>query len=143
MKKVWVVVANSSQAKIYKAENTNELIEHGLFFHDESRLPGRELVSDGQGRETNVHISSDTYQAKTSPRLKEFLSFAETLAEFLEQGYNSGKCEKIYIIASPTFLGHLRQSLHPNVAKLVESEIPKDLTQSRPEQVREYLPPVL
>jgi protein required for attachment to host cells len=144
MKKVWVVVANSSQAKIYKVENGQVLVEHGIFFHDESRLPGRELVSDGYGRETNTMIyGSDTYQQKTPVKLKESLLFADVIAHFLEEGYNSGAYERIYIVSKPPFLGHLRQSFHPNVAKLVEAEIHKDLTQLRPEEVREYLPPVL
>jgi protein required for attachment to host cells len=144
MKKVWVVVANSSLAKIYRAENAQTLVEHGILFHDESHLPARELVSDSMGRETNFRaFGSDTYQPKTPIKLKEALLFADIVAHFLEEGCNCGECERIYIVAKPPFLGHLRQSLHPNVAKLVGSEIHKDLTQLKPQEVREYLPPIL
>jgi len=144
MKKVWVVVANSSLSKIYRAENTNVLIEHGIFFHDESHLPVHELLSDRQGRETNKGMcGGDTYEARTPTKLKEALHFAEQIAHFLEKGYNAGEYEKVYIVAKPPFLGHLRQFLHPNVAKLVGAEIHKDLTQLRPEEVREYLPSAL
>lgn len=144
MKKVWVVVANSSQAKIYRAENAQTLVEHGLFFNDEIHLPARDVVSDKQGREQSYGLyGSDTYEAKTSLKTKEALSFAETIAHFLEQGCTKGECVRIHIVAKPPFLGYLRQCLHPNVAKLVGSEIHKDLTQLKPEEIREYLPPVL
>jgi len=115
-----------------------------MFFHDESHLPARELVSDRYGRESNSQMhGSDSYEQKTPIKLKEALFFADTLAQFLEKSCNSGECEKIYLVAKPPFLGHLRQSLHPNTAKLIRSEIHKDLTQSKPEEIREYLPPVL
>jgi protein required for attachment to host cells len=144
MKKVWVVVANSSQSKIYRAENADVLVEHGLFFHDESHMQVSDLVSDKKGREQTLGLfGSDTYEAKTSVKAKEAVSFAEIIAQFLEHGYNKGECERIHIVAKPPFLGYLRQALHPNVAKIVGSEIHKDLTALRPEEIREYLPPVL
>jgi len=141
MKKVWVVAANSSEAKIYRAENTDVLIEHARLFHDESRLPGRELSSDGPGRESGAQMAgSDTYDQKTSPKLKEYILFAEILAHFLEEGYKMGHYERVYIFAKAPFLGHLRQSLSPHVAQLVHLEINKDLTKAKPEEIREYLP---
>jgi protein required for attachment to host cells len=144
MKKVWVVVANSSEAKIYRAENKDILVEHGMLFHDESRLPGRELVSDGPGRENASQLSGgDTYDQKTSPRLKEALFFADSLAHFLEEGHRSGHFNKLYVIAKPPFLGHLRESLSPHVASAIETEIHKDLTKETIDAIREYLPYIL
>jgi protein required for attachment to host cells len=144
MRKVWVVVANSGLAKIYRAENRTILVEHGIFFHEESHLPARELVSDHHGRETQRKgYGSESMEAKTPLKMKEALLFAVQIARFLEEGYNKKEYERLYIIAKPPFLGYLRQSLHHNVAKLVDSEIHKDLTQSKPEEVRDYLPPVL
>lgn len=144
MKKVWVVVANSSQAKVYRAEHLQVLVEHGIFFHDESRMAARDLVSDNSGRENNtMRPGGDTYEPKTSIKLKESVNFADILANFLETGHNDGHFERLYIVAKPPFLGHLRQALTPNVSKVVESEIHKDLTHLSPGEVREYLPPVL
>lgn len=144
MKKIWIVVANSSQAKIYRAENVNHLVEHGFFFHDESHMPARDLVSDKKGRETSHNASTtNTYEPKTTIKTKEGMIFAENLASFLEKGCASGECERIHIIAKSPFLGYLRQSLQPNVVQLIGSEIQKDLTQLTAEEIREYLPPVL
>lgn len=145
MRKVWIVVANSSQSKVYRAENAQHLVEHVIFFSEESHLFVHELVSDKEGRETNSMGSwgADSYEPKTPVKRKEANFFAETIAHFLEKGCNSGECERIYMIAKAPFLGYLRDALTPHVAKLVHAEINKDLTQLRPEAIREYLPPAL
>ncbi|NGX61689.1 MAG: hypothetical protein K940chlam9_01178 [Chlamydiae bacterium] len=144
MRKVWIVVANSSQAKIFRAENVQTLVEYKSFVHEESQEPSRELTSDRQGRQTSrVGYGTDTYQEQTTTKAKEQSQFAHEIADFLAQGYHSGEYERLYLISKPPFLGYLRQCLNGNVSKLVESEIQKDLTQLKPGQIREYLPPVL
>lgn len=82
-------------------------------------------------------------EEKTPPKVKEAVSFAHQIAHFLEENFHTGTYERIYLVVKPPFLGHLREALNPNVSKLIESEVHKDLTQMRPEQIREYLPPVL
>ncbi|MCC5832430.1 MAG: host attachment protein [Chlamydiales bacterium] len=144
MRKVWIVVANGSQSMIYKAESAQKLIQLKSFNHQESHLSRRELNSDRPGRQTQrMGYGTDTMEEKTPPKVKEANQFAQEIADYLEEGFNSGEFERIYLIVKPPFLGHIRQNLHPNVSKLVESEVHKDLTQMRPEQIREYLPPVL
>ena len=145
MRKVWILVANSSQAKIFRAEEGSQvLVVHGVFFHDDSRLMNHDLVSDGSGRESVSMMSgSDTYDPKTSPKMKEAHLFANELADFLQKGLNKGEYERVYIVAKPPFLGYLRQSMTPNVAKTVVSEIHKDLPLATSEEIREYLPPLL
>ena len=144
MRKVWVVVANRSDSKIYRAENVNTLVEHKSLTHKEAHLNDHDLIADGPGRtgQKGVH-GSDTLSEKTTQQDKEAKIFATEIASFLEQGYNSGECERVYLVAKAPFLGFLRESLHPNVVKMVESEIHKDIVDQRPEQIREYLPPVL
>lgn len=144
MNKIWIVVANSSESKIYRAEDRHTLVEHGHFYHEESRLPARELVSDNMGRETNRGIyGTDTKQSRTDLKTKEGMLFAYQIAHFLEKECEASNCEHLYIVAKPPFLGYLREVLHPNVVKLVKAEINKDLVHSEPAEIREYLPPVL
>lgn len=144
MNKIWIVVANSSESKIYRAENRHTLVEHGRFYHDESRLPASDLVSDRPGCETyRGAYGGDTMQGRTPLKTKEGMLFAHQLAQYLERECEDGKCEHLYIVAKASFLGYLREVLHPNVAKLVKAEINKDLTHLKPEEILEYLPPVL
>lgn len=144
MRKVWIVVANGSQSTIYKADTLNTLTELKHFAHQETHLTRQDLNSDRPGRQTQrVGYGTDTMEEKNPPKVKEAEHFALEIARFLEEGFNTGEFERLYLIAKPPFLGYIRQNLHPNVSKLVESEIHKDLTHIRPEQIREYLPPVL
>ena len=47
MSSIWVVVAESSRAKLYSAENRKApLVEIGDFVHPESRLHDGDLVAD-------------------------------------------------------------------------------------------------
>lgn len=144
MKKVWIIVANGSQSTIYKAENLEHLTPLKHFNHKESHQRREDLVSDRPGRMTQKGVySTDSLQEKTSPKLKEFLHFAQELAHFLEEGLKTGEYDHLYIIAKPPFLGHLRDYLSPHVLHLVQTEIHKDLTLMKPEEIREYLPPIL
>lgn len=144
MRKVWIVVANGSQASIYRAENLSHLIEVEHFNHEEAHMKKSEFNSDRPGRATQRKgYGTDTMEEKTPPKEKEHLHFATTLANYLTTHFHKSSFERLYLVSSLPFLGHLRLALDPNVSKLVASEIGKDLTQSRPEQIRDYLPPVL
>ncbi len=144
MRKVWIVVANSTYSKIYYAENTHKIIELKSFEHLESHMRANELMSDSLGRTTNVGLyGSQAMEEQTSLKTKESMVFARQIIAYLEEGCKKGECERLYLIASPPFLGHLREILTPHLAKLVHAEINKDLTQLTAEQIREYLPPVL
>ncbi len=144
MRKIWIVVANNSQAIIYRAENVNTLIEHKVFEHKESHLTDSDLIADRQGRQTHRGIyGTDTFQEQTTTKAKESSAFARQIASFIEEGFNSGAFERIYLVVKSPFLGFLHQSLSSNVNKLIEKEIHKDLTHLEAKKIREYLPPVL
>lgn len=144
MRKVWIVVANSCVAKIYRAENVETLVEHKSFEHQESHMPSRDLVSDHLGRATQKGFAgSDTMQERTPLKLKEANAFAHQIAAFLQESYNKGEFERLYLIAKAPFLGSLRESLPANLTKIIESEIHKDLSQQTAREIRDYLPPVL
>ena len=144
MRKVWIVTANRSQARVFRAENTHKLVEIKTLYHQEGREHAQDLNSDRKGR-TNSHFGHtvDTMQAKTPVETKEAVIFATEIANMLDEGYKAGSFERLYLIANPPFVSILRDCLKTPIAKLIQSEIHKDLTHSRSEEVREYLPPVL
>ena len=143
MRKIWIVVANSSQATFYRAENVNSLLPVKTLKHSESLLSNQELVSDKPGKATFQFGGPHPMEMPTSPRVKERIHFAEEIARVLEEASLKGEFSRLYLIANPTFLGHLRQILPANLSKLIHLEISKDLTSNTPEEIREYLPPVL
>ena len=109
--------------------------------HPESRLYTHDLVSDKQGTDfESVGNARHRVQPHTTPKQLEFAIFAKQLAKRLEQALGNGDIGKLYIAASPTLLGLLRNSLHPNVTKLIGGEVDKDMTHMKPDEIATTLP---
>lgn len=137
----WLIVANSSIARIYKIEKRHDLKEIKILEHPESRLHNLDLVSDKPGRDfESAGIGKHALEPKTLPKKQEFAAFAKSLADYLENARHQGEFETLYVAASPALLGLLRQSLHPNTAKLIKGEIDKDITQMKPQEIPSHLP---
>jgi len=144
MRKVWIITANRTIARVFRAENTHKLVEIKMLEHSEGNKHARDLYSDRQGRSNSRHgYGINTMEAKTPFEVKEAILFATEIAHMLDEGHKSGSFERLYLIANPPFVGILRDALSHAVAHLIQSEIHKDLTHCRTEEVREYLPPVL
>lgn len=139
--KKWLVIANSSVARIYKIEKKKALVEIELFEHPESRLHNRDLVSDKPGRDfESVGHARHSLEPHSTPQQLEFNLFAKELSVYLENARNNGEFESLYIAASPTLLGLLRQSLDPATAKLVKGEVDKDMTHMNPDEIITHAP---
>lgn len=137
----WLIVANSSLARIYKLDNKHQVTELRVFEHPESRLHNQDLVSDRPGRDFESQgATRHAMEPKTSPKKLEFTLFANLLAEFLEKERSQGAFTSLYVAASPSLLGLLRQSLNPNTAKLIKGEVDKDITHLKPHEIPANLP---
>jgi protein required for attachment to host cells len=143
MRKVWVVVANSGKAKIYRADNVHHLTEIHDLIHPEIHMRDQDLVSDKPGRDSSPMCFPHNMTQKTPQKVKEKDHFAVQVAHLLQKGIEDGECERIYLIAPSNFLGHLRDAFNVHISKIIEKEIIKDLTANKAEEIREYLPPVL
>jgi protein required for attachment to host cells len=140
-KNSWLLVANSSLARIYKIEKQQSLIELEVLQHPESRLHNRDLVSDKPGRDfESVGSARHSIEPHTTPKEHEFNLFAKHLALYLETAQNKREFERLYIAASPHLLGLLRQALHPSTAKVVSGEVDKDMTHMRSDEIITHLP---
>lgn len=137
----WLVVANSSLARIFKIEKQHELKELKILEHPESRLHNLDLVSDKPGRDfESTGIRRHALEPKVLPKRQEFAVFAKSIANYLEHAHKQGEFESLYVAASPSLLGLLRQALHPNTAKLIKGEVDKDMTQMKPQEISSHLP---
>lgn len=143
-KEIWIVVANSAYAKIYKAENNNKLIEISELKHPESRLHDRDLVTSRPGR-TYASMGSrrSSIEPHTDPKDQEIASFAKQICHLLETAKEKEHLNRIYLTASPAFLGILRQALSPSISQLVAGQVDRDMTHLKPEEIRGHLPLVL
>lgn len=137
----WLVVANSSIARIYKLENRQTLLEITVLEHPASRLNNLDLVSDKPGRDfERMGISRHGVGHCVTPKKHEFEVFASEIAAFLKHGRLNGRFERLYLTAGPSLLGLLRSALDEGTVKAIHGETDKDLTQLTPSEILAHLP---
>ncbi|MDH3588566.1 MAG: host attachment protein [Gammaproteobacteria bacterium] len=142
MNRTWVVVAESSRARIFSTTGPRAGLDEieGLA-QPEARLKESDLVSDSHGRSfdsggTGRHAMGREVDQKHH----EAMSFARTICEHLERDRTRGNYEKLILIAPPAFLGLLRKSMHQSCADRVVATINKNLVQHDAAQIRDHLP---
>ncbi|MBM2830763.1 MAG: host cell attachment-required protein, partial [Gammaproteobacteria bacterium] len=113
----FVIVADAGRARIFKTEtNLGNLTESEDFIHSESRLTNRELGADVPGRSPNQQGS---LEPRTFPKEHEEQTFAKQLGKHLKEIHNKRHFDELILVASPKFLGMLRNELHAPLDKLV------------------------
>jgi len=79
-KETWVVVANSSLARIFKLEKNQILIETEILEHPQSRLHNQDLVDGKPGRTyDSIGPGRHAMEPTSSPKHNEFNAFAKHL----------------------------------------------------------------
>lgn len=142
MTKIWILAANSGNAKLFAADSTTApLVELDTFDNPDARAKEMDLASDRPGRSFDSHGEGrHAMEVVLGPKEKDQLRFAKLIADRLEQGRMSGAFERIVLVAAPTFLGQLRANFDTPLIALVSLEIDKDYTSLRPEELRARLP---
>lgn len=141
MLKTWVVVADSSRARIFQLKGPGIPMEelHTLA-HPEGRLHERELQSDRPGRAFDSRGNQRHAMGQdVSPAEQEQLAFGREIRDLVEQGRNSQAFDRLYLVAPPVLLGVLRKCLGDQARKCVEKELGKNLVQSGEEEIRRQL----
>ena len=142
MKPIWILVADSSTARILTAENSaSELVEIEDFFHDEAFQHERELVSDQPGRGNDgTSGGNHAYTGDVSPKEQESIDFAKRLAKHLNDELNQNKFESLFVVAAPAFLGNLRSSFSKGLEKHIVFSLGKNIVTQSPQEIRKHLP---
>lgn len=142
---ICVVVADSSKARMLLADNgRSSLVDHKDFVHPESRLREQDLVSDGGGSESDSGgYGKHSMGHEHAAHLKQAEIFANELCEEIEKLRRSIDLRRIYLVASPKFLGLLRTGMSKQCAELLAGELNKDLVTHSIEDIRSRLPKLL
>lgn len=143
MSGTWILVAESSRAKLYRADNRKSPIsEVESLEHPEGRMHEGDLVSDRPGSDGGSingqggrHILDD----KTTARRHEHITFAKQLAARLDTGRNQGEYSRLVLAAPPAFLGLLHDNLSKEVMDMVYAQVDKNLVQQPAESLRAYM----
>lgn len=142
MNSIWIVVADTSRARIFAAEGGyGSMVEIQTLAHPQARLHEGDLVSDRAGRDRNPGPSGQHNMGQESEaKQEEAVKFAAQVCEELETGRVKGRFIKLYVIAAPGFLGVLRKHQSSSLQKLVAAEISKNLATHDLSQIRSILP---
>jgi protein required for attachment to host cells len=144
MKLTWIVVADSTRARIFTADTPSSTLEEiENFSHEEGRLHDREMTSDLPGRIKSSDGSGHAFEQPTDPKKHETDNFAHRIAHYLEDAHNANRFEQLLIVAAPAFLGLLRNHLPEQIKKLVRFELDKDITMQSAADIRQHLPEYL
>ena len=141
MKYTWILVADSSRARIFVADTPSTLQEIEDFAHTEGRLHEQELTSDLPGKDAGVAgAGGHAYQNQIAPKEQEAINFAKSIANHLDEEHNLNKFERLMIISDPSFLGELRKHLSDQIRKAVCYELDKNITAHSVDDIRKHLP---
>lgn len=139
MSKTWVVVAESSRAKIFeveKNESTRTLKELTGFTHSDSRNHKQQLAGSQQ-KESRHSLMTATLDTRKE---QERVEFARSLGQHLDSALNQGKFNKLILMSPPRFLGDLRKNLGNETNKHVVSEIDKNLVRHNVKDIQAHMP---
>jgi protein required for attachment to host cells len=144
MSAAWVVVADTSRARIFSAEKpASTLIEIQTMAHPEARLHQGDLVSDKPGRDRSAGVRSHDMGHETDAKEEEAVRFAATVCEALECGRTNGRFNKLYIVAAPAFLGLMRKQQSSSLQKMIGAEVSKNMATHDVVDIRRCLPDFL
>ena len=127
MEKIWILVADSAHARILATTARTAMpTEVTRLEHPESRLKESELMSDQPGRSReNIGQGHAMQEGKATENTE--ASFAAELIEKLDKGRQEGRFDSLILVASPHFLGLLRQRLTGPLEKMVVQSVDKNL----------------
>lgn len=143
--RTWILVANSSRARIYENHGVGRGIEpvKGADFANEVRHD-RDTYSDRPGRvQDSAGPGRHAMERPTGAKQQNVVSFARSLTTYLQEQRHKGAFDRLVLIAEPTFLGHLRSGLAKPVSAALHAEIAKDLTRETDSGLAAHLQSVL
>jgi protein required for attachment to host cells len=140
-KPIWILVADSAQARIYSTENsTADWAEVATLSHPEARLHERQLDSDVSGCNRAKFGGGHVYDEIISPKEQENVYFASHITDYLTSALNRNQFGSLYVVASPEFLGDLRHAFGEQLQKHVVFSLDKNLINHSVHTLRGHLP---
>lgn len=139
MAKFWILAADSTEARLFTRDKKyGPLTERQDWLHPESRLPGRDLENDRQGKTFSSHGYGQSDNEKhTAPKKREAQDFARELAKHLDTARANGEFESLSVVAEPSFLGLIRDQVDDRTRDLIDHEVDKNLTRRSAETIAE------
>jgi protein required for attachment to host cells len=140
MRKVWVVVAQRSDARFYLLGLGSKFRLIHQMHHPEGRLKDHEIVSDRQGRSGGTaSVQRHGLSTTVTPSEQISIDFSKKIASFLDAGRKQERYEALILIASTKFLGLLAKNLTVATSRCVARAIGKNLGGLSDREISAYL----
>ena len=120
MERTWIVVADQSQAQLYKVSGSKM----------DPNLERVEVLEHPEGRDNNASSSgmSLSFVDTRGSRDEEERRFVRLLMERLREAKREGEFRKLYIAAPANFIGKVRDLTCATLKQSIEREIVGDYT---------------
>lgn len=136
----WLLIANGSCARVMEVKGPEEFRTHAEFSHQESRMRGKDLETDGPGssgvRATGIRHGMEP---TSSPQEIEVERFASQLVDYLDKARVQGELKRLCVAASPQFLGLLRKTMKAPLRGIVAQEFDKDLSSVKESEISKHI----
>ncbi len=142
MSGTWIIVADSSRARIFKPIRQGQALEQVVeFLHPAARAHKRDLTTDRPGRTFDSegpgrHAMSE----HVSPKQHEAWKLCKELANHIETARAQGKFDHLVLVAGPAFLGALRKTLSDHTSRLIVNAQDKNLAHMDTQAILKHLP---
>lgn len=146
-----IVIADQSEARFYDVVDvtakdmrlSNRLTDPAAHLHD------RDIVSDRPGRVFDHAPPSSGRRGgvghhgtggERSPRKHEAHQFARKIVAELDKAHSAGEFDRLVLMAGPTFLGLLRESLPKTLEHVIVAQVNKDVVHQPEGTIVTYVP---
>lgn len=136
----WILVANASTAKLFANRGPKkglQLVKE--FSHPESRQKNADLVTDRPGYMQSSGTGHGSRQPATEPKQYEAQTFAQELAQELQNGRTTNQFARAIVVAPPAFLGLINGVLDGPTSQLVTDRFEKDYTKASEKELAAHL----
>jgi protein required for attachment to host cells len=132
----WYVLANRSEAVIYKDTDSDKFKFVQRLNDPKGKLKESELDSDRPGRGNSGGSASFSLDRTFHHHEVEAREFAKKIAVSVTEATRDGRVDEIVLACEPHFLGLLRSALPASVKDLVKAEINHEYTYGSDEAIR-------
>lgn len=125
----WIVVANRTEAKIFKyLHKKGSHIEYLTSLKNpRGRLRAMAINADRPGVFANLQTYGTRLVKAQSPTERVAQEFAKKVSTFLEEQMRANHFDDLVVISDPHFLGRLRNLFSKELKRLISREVTKDL----------------
>lgn len=133
----WIVVADASRARLYRAQGREGWVLLWEQDHPASRShPSLHEYMDEAGFSHTETLRHDGPATGVAPHDHAAQRFAHQIADLVDDGRRHGLFDELILIAAPHFLGLVRAALTLDAARMVRAALPKDLSSMGDREVR-------